>query len=129
MILVDSILNALTTAADKVFPDATKALEAKQAIAAAVAALDTAKLQAEVQLSLAQTNINLADAQSGNMWQSGWRPACGWMGALALLYSFLLAPLLIACGVQAVPIDNYLLLSVLGGMLGLRTVEKIKGVA
>lgn len=47
-----------------------------------------AELNARVQLMLKQAEINLADAKSGNFFQSGWRPAIGWVGAisLALMY-------------------------------------------
>lgn len=47
-----------------------------------------AELNAHVQLMLKQAEINLADAKSGNFFQSGWRPAIGWVGAisLALMY-------------------------------------------
>jgi hypothetical protein len=49
---------------------------------------DLKKLELHVQTLSDQAKINLADAQSGNWFQAGWRPAIGWVGAisLALMY-------------------------------------------
>lgn len=90
-------------------------------------------------LVTAQTDINKVEAASGSVFVAGWRPAVGWVGALALLYSTLFQPLAswTAKVVFSYPgtfpvIDNQLLLYVLGGMLGIgtmRTVEKLNGVS
>ncbi len=50
--------------------------------------LETHLADVEAELSKAQTAVNLAEAQSGNLFVSGWRPALGWVcvGALALYY-------------------------------------------
>jgi hypothetical protein len=49
---------------------------------------DLAQLNAHVQSMAGQLQINLADAKSGSIFQAGWRPAIGWVGAvsLALMY-------------------------------------------
>lgn len=49
---------------------------------------DLAEINAHVQLMLKQAEINLADAKSGSLFQAGWRPCIGWVGAasLALMY-------------------------------------------
>jgi hypothetical protein len=49
---------------------------------------DLAQLNAHVQAMAGQLQINLADAKSGSIFQAGWRPAIGWVGAvsLALMY-------------------------------------------
>jgi hypothetical protein len=49
---------------------------------------DSEKLNAHVNAMAGQLSINLADAKSGNIFQAGWRPAIGWVGAvsLALMY-------------------------------------------
>jgi ABC-type lipopolysaccharide export system ATPase subunit len=86
---------------------------------------------------LAQLEINKAEAASGSLFKGGWRPAVGWVCALAFAYHFIIKDLIIfGCAVAGVEIpelpnfDMGTLLTVLGGMLGigsLRTYEKQKG--
>ena len=86
---------------------------------------------------LAQLEINKAEAASGSLFKGGWRPAVGWVCAIAFAYHFVLQPLLIFglsyAGVDTPPLPEFdvgTLLPVLGGMLGigtLRTYEKQKG--
>jgi hypothetical protein len=89
------------------------------------------------QALLAQLEINKAEAASGSLFKGGWRPAVGWICAIAFGYHFVLQPLLVfvltASGVDLPDLPEFdmgTLLTVLGGMLGiggLRTVEKAKG--
>ena len=99
----------------------------------------------EADLVRGQLQVNQAEATSSSLFVAGWRPAIGWIGAGALGYQFLLYPLLVwvwsllqARGVvpgdlQPPPmLDTSALWVVLSGMLGiagLRSVEKVKGVA
>lgn len=89
------------------------------------------------QIALAQIEVNKAEAQSGSLFKGGWRPAVGWVCAIAFLYHFILKDLIIfGCAMAGVSLpdlpsfDMGTLLTVLGGMLGigsLRTYEKQKG--
>ena len=89
------------------------------------------------QALLAQLEINKAEAASGSLFKGGWRPAVGWVCAIAFAYHFILKDLIIFGGTFAgvdlpeMPdFDMGTLLTVLGGMLGigsLRTYEKQKG--
>lgn len=85
-----------------------------------------------------QAQIDTAEAQNPNLFVSGWRPMIGWCCALALCYQYLLIPFAtwgFAAGHIAVPafpkLDENLWQLMFGmlGMGGLRTFEKIKGVA
>ncbi len=92
-----------------------------------------------------QLDVNRVEAASSSLFVAGWRPAIGWIGAAAMAYQFLAYPLLIWAWalLQArglVPgdlhpppmLDTDALWVVLSGMLGiagLRTAEKVKGVA
>lgn len=92
-----------------------------------------------------QLEVNRAEATSSSLFVAGWRPAIGWIGATAMGYQFLIYPLLIwawallqalgvvPAGLQHPPmLDTDALWVVLSGMLGiagLRTAEKVKGVA
>lgn len=96
-------------------------------------------------MDLAQMEVNQAEAANASWFVAGWRPACGWVGAAAMAYQFLLYPLLVwgwtllqaqgwlPAGVKPPPmLDTDALWVVLSGMLGiagLRSVEKVKGVA
>ena len=102
-----------------------------------------AKAEADLRSSLqlwdkAQTDVNAVEAANPNVFTSGWRPFIGWTCGLALAYQFVLAPLLmwitLTVGVHlAAPpkLDDMLwqLVFAMLGMGGLRTFEKIKGVA
>jgi hypothetical protein len=92
-----------------------------------------------------QLEVNRAEAASASLFVAGWRPAIGWIGAAALGYQFLVYPLLVwawtllqarawvPAGLPPPPmLDTDALWVVLSGMLGiagLRSVEKVKGVA
>jgi hypothetical protein len=88
---------------------------------------------------MAQIEVNKAEAASASLFKGGWRPAVGWVCAMALFYHFILQPVLLfgvaVAGLEmpALPeFDMASLMPILLGMLGLgglRTVEKIKGKA
>ena len=102
-----------------------------------------AKLDHEMNMAfheanLAQVEINKVEAASQNMFVAGWRPFVGWTCGVALLYHFLLLPLLHfilrATGneVELPEFDFSHLSTILMGMLGLgglRTYEKLRGVS
>jgi hypothetical protein len=89
------------------------------------------------QALLAQLEINKAEAASDSVFKGGWRPAVGWVCAIAFAYHFILKDLIIFgasfAGYQLPELPEFdmgTLLTVLGGMLGiggLRTYEKKAG--
>jgi len=134
MMALDPISAALdlgNTLITRIFPDPAQAANAK---------LELLKLQQSGDLATmtAQTDINKEEAKSSSLFVSGWRPAIGWVCALALAYQYLLRPLggTIAniAGVTIPPLpglDDNLWQLMMGmlGMGGLRTFEKVQGVA
>ena len=113
-----------TTVINKIWPDKSAA--------------EAAQLAAAVALVQGQMDVNKAEAASPNAFTSGWRPAIGWVCGLALLFQYILRPILmwygIVTGHQWPPlpgIDDNLWQLMLGllGLGGLRTFEKTKGVA
>jgi len=82
-----------------------------------------------------QTDINLVDAQSKNKFQTNWRPFIGWTGGFGFAYTVLIQPLaewISSINGWDVPptIESTLLLTVLGGILGIggmRSYDKSKG--
>lgn len=99
--------------------------------------LESKVLEADVAIAKGQMEINKADAESGSFFRGGWRPSVGWICSFALLYTFILRPILPwifqTAGYQAAPlppVDTQTLMTLLLGMLGLggfRTYEKVKG--
>ena len=119
-----SVADLATSVINKIWPD--KSDQEKQQLAAAVMVVQ------------GQLDVNRVEAANPSMFVAGWRPAVGWVCALALLYQFFIRPLLAFIFVVAghplpvLPgIDNTLweLLFGMLGLGGLRTVEKVKGVA
>jgi hypothetical protein len=98
-----------------------------------------AKAQAEAELRTSlqqwdaqQSETNKAEAQNPNLFVSGWRPAIGWVGAFGLAYQYVVRPFAVGAGWHDLPtLDSSLmeLIMAMLGMGGLRTYEKVKGVA
>lgn len=121
------------------------------AIAAGLKVLDKfvpdpeAKAKAESELRSAlqqwdknQTDVNAVEAASSSLFVAGWRPFIGWCCGAALAYQYVLTPLMmwlaLSAGLKlATPpkLDETLwqLVFAMLGIGGLRTYEKIKGVA
>jgi hypothetical protein len=87
--------------------------------------------------NMAQVDVNKTEAQHRSVWVAGWRPACGWICAVALGWHFVISPLLMFIASifgYTLPVPHFdmgSLMTVLMGMLGLgglRTFEKQKGV-
>jgi hypothetical protein len=128
---ISAALDIGNTLITRIFPDPAQAANAK---------LELLKLQQSGDLAqmTAQTDINKIEAGSTSMFVSGWRPAIGWVCALALAYQYLFKPLLTgilpAFNITIPPLpglDDNLWQLMMGmlGMGGLRTFEKVQGVA
>ena len=119
--MLSSLIAPVTSLLDKFIPDA----DTKQKIAHEIATMSQKHAQ---EIALAQIKLNTEDAK-GNWWQSGWRPATGWVCVLGFGVNFLISPLLAGFGVDIPQADTATMLPVLMGMLGLgslRTVERLK---
>jgi hypothetical protein len=101
-------------------------------------AAEAAQLAAQVAIVQGQLDVNRAEASSPSAFTSGWRPAIGWVCASALACQYIARPLVQWAGIvldhplPALPgIDDNLWELMLGmlGLGGLRSLEKIKGVA
>ena len=124
-----ALLPTISGLLDKLIPDPE---------ARAKAQLDLLKLQqdgafkeldAQMQINLAQAEINKVEASSQNGFQAGWRPLAGYMCVAGLGYEFLLRPLLpwalTVSGVEAPPLPSLdgVLFELMFGMLGLGTLR------
>jgi hypothetical protein len=133
--LIGGVIEAGLKILDRVLPDPTQKLAAQLELLKLQQAGEFKALEADLQLALAQTEVNKVEAASADPFKSNWRPAAGWVCVLGLLYQFLAQPLLawgsVMQGYAAPPVlelgDLY---GLLFGMLGLgayRSVERIKG--
>ena len=125
--MLQALIGPVTGLLDKFIPDADE----KARIAHELATMSEKHAQ---QLALSQIEVNKAEAASGSIFKGGWRPAVGWVCAIAFAYHFILKDLIIFgasfAGATLPEFDMGTLLTVLGGMLGiggLRTYEKQKG--
>lgn len=133
--MIAQLLPLLGGLLDKVIPDPAAATDAKIRMLELAQRGELAQLDAEKAVTLAQIDVNKADAQSQDQFQRRWRPAAGWVCVLGLGYNFLLQPLLswlsTLKGWPVPPIlDVEQLLVLLSGLLGLggfRTVERVRG--
>jgi hypothetical protein len=121
---IGSVADLANTAIQKIWPDKTE--QERQQLAAAVMVVQ------------GQIDINKSEAGHGSVFVSGWRPAIGWVCGLACAWNWVGLPiaklLLMVAGYKLAldPADISQMLPVLLGMLGLgglRTIEKLNGVA
>ena len=101
-------------------------------------ALEKELVDAANSVMLAQTEINAAEAQHKSIFVAGWRPFIGWVCGVGIAWSMVVQPVaqwaMIAWGdgTELPTIDtSYLmeLVTAMLGMSGLRTLEKMRGVA
>lgn len=88
-----------------------------------------ARLHDEV---IAQTEVNKEEAKHGSVFVAGWRPFVGWVSGVGLAAQAILMPLIDQIWGLHYTLDTTLLITTLGGMLGIggmRTYEKVKGVS
>jgi hypothetical protein len=121
---IGAVSDLASTVIGKIWPD--KTVQEREQLAATVALIQ------------GQMDINKAEATNPNLLVAGWRPAIGWICGGALGWNYIARPALVAgMALYGHPIalpsaDMGELMPVLLGMLGLaglRTTEKIKGVA
>lgn len=129
--LLATLLPAVTGILDKLIPD-------KDARDKAKAEAESALLAALAKADADQLAVNKAEAESGNWFAASWRPSIGYICAAALAYQYLARPLLpwfatvLGADVPPLPgLDGTLteLVFAMLGIGGLRTFEKVRGVA
>lgn len=120
---LSSVADLAKTVVNKIWPDKTE--EEKQQLAASLALIQ------------GQLDINKTEASSQSTFVAGWRPAIGWVCAIALGYQYVIRPiaiwilLTINHPVPTLPgLDDNLWQLMMGmlGMGGLRTYEKVAGI-
>ncbi len=125
MIPVAGLFGLGKTLINRLVPDKNARAQAEEELARMEAS-------GELQILLGQLKINEMEAAHKSIFVAGWRPAVGWICALALANNYMLVPYLGALFPAIQPLDLSVMMPVLLGMLGLtgaRTYEKIKQVA
>jgi hypothetical protein len=121
---IGSIADLAKTAIQTIWPDKTEQ--------------EKAQLAAAVALVQGQLDINKAEAANPSVFVSGWRPFIGWVCGAGCAWNWIGLPVLKAglalygMSIALSPADIGEMMPLLLGMLGLgglRTVEKIQGVA
>jgi len=130
--LLKSLIGPVTGLLDKFIPDADE----KAKLAHEIATM--AEKQAH-EANMGQLEINKMEAQHRSVFIAGWRPFLGWGLSFAMIWHFVLVPMIsfgfAYGGIEAPELpafDMNSLMTVLMGMLGLgglRTFEKTKGLA
>jgi roadblock/LC7 domain-containing protein len=129
--LVPALLPALGTLIDRLIPDKAEAEKARNQLEAQLVTAANAA-------AMAQVEVNKIEAAHSSVFVAGWRPSIGWVCAAGLAWAFVLAPitswalmvLSIKAELPAIQFDHLfeLVLAMLG-IGGLRTFEKLRGVA
>ena len=128
---VSALLDIGGKVMDRLWPDPAQA---------AAAILELFKLQQSGELSMiaGQMDINKAEASNPSIFVSGWRPGIGWVCGAGFAIQFVIGPLaewgsaIYGNPVKFPQMDMGTMMPLLLGMLGLggmRTAEKINGVA
>lgn len=128
---ITAIISLVSNVVGKIWPDKTAEDQAKLALA-------LQEQLAQSDLLKAQVDVDKTEASNPSVFVSGWRPFIGWICGLAFAWQFLALPI---CSCIASSLGHPLVVpafdmatmsTVLMGMLGLgglRTYEKVQGVA
>jgi len=95
----------------------------------AQAELEKMLMDNQHQIQLNQIELNKQEAK-GNWFQSGWRPATGWICVIGMAVNFLISPLSAGFGITIPQAGTDVMMPVLMGLLGLgglRTYERKMG--
>lgn len=135
--LIGTLLEAGFKVLDKVIPDPAAKAQAQLELLKLQQEGMFKELEADLERSKQQTDTNLEEAKSRNIFVAGWRPFIGWVCGSGFAIQFVVSPLcewgsaLAGHPIQFPQLDLSEMMPLLAGMLGLgtlRTYEKTKGV-
>lgn len=86
---ITAILEIGELAIKRIWPDPERQAEEQRKLAELAQSGNLAELDAQVKLMLGQVEINKIEAQSGSLFIAGWRPAIGWVAAVALALAYI----------------------------------------
>ena len=136
--IIGGLIEAGLKIIEKVIPDPEAKARAQLELMKLTQAGEFKQLEADLQIALAQADINKAEAMSDDPFRAGWRPFIGWICGLAFALQFVVGPLgtwivaLRGGAVEFPDMDMQTMMPLLFAMLGLgaySTYEKTQGVA
>lgn len=137
--IVDFLVGPVLNAIEKYIPDPQQKAQAQIELLKLQQDAQFKELDAAVSMANSQTEVNKAEASSGNAYAASWRPTIGYIVACALGYYYVVHPLLqwalvlthSALKAPDLVLDDHMWELILGmlGLGGMRTFEKIKGAA
>lgn len=132
------IIDAVFKVVDKLIPDPQAKAAAQLEILKLNQAGEFKEIDVDLQLALAQSDINKIEAASSDPFTSGWRPFIGWVCGVGFATQFVIGPWgtwIAALNDKPIPfpqMDVATMMPLLFGMLGLgafRSYDKLKGTA
>lgn len=134
-LLLGGIFEIVKTITNKVWPDPAEQARVQVELLKLQQEGAFKELDVDLQLKLAQIELNKVEAGQNGLFKGGWRPAVGWCCALGLVYEFIIRTtlpwILTVYGIKDVPpmptLDG-VLMELLFAMLGLglyRSYEKV----
>lgn len=130
--IIAPIISPLISKALDLIPNSNDRAEAKEE-------LEKGIMNAVTSANAAQNKINEIEAGHQSIFVAGWRPFIGWVAGIALAWSFVVRPIVITiCAASGIDVsviptldsaELFQLVLAMLGMGGLRTFEKMKGVA
>lgn len=130
------VVKSVGESLDNLFTSDEERQEAQNELAKANRQFDHLSEKLVTQQNISQMEVNKVEATSSNLFQSGWRPAVGWIGVLALAYQFILYPMLLWMKafipeIETPPaLEADMMFTIITGMLGIagmRSLDKMKG--
>jgi hypothetical protein len=131
MNLLDVLLGPVTSLIEKYVPSAADKAQAQLELLKLQQSAQFKEIDAALQASQAQTDIDKAEAQSTDPLQH-WRGGLGWVCVVGYAYSFIVQPIGVTFYPALHPLDIGQLSTLTLGMLGLgglHVAERIKGAA
>ncbi|TXN78278.1 3TM-type holin [Methylobacterium sp. WL8] len=136
-------IEAISNIIGRFVPDPAQQAQASLELQKVLAERESSAAMAAAEIAKAQAATNTAEAQNPSMFVGGWRPFVGWVCGIGLLYATLGQPIVAwATGIAGAALaiafppppvpPSEVLMTLLTGMLGiagLRTYDKVKGVA
>lgn len=138
-----AVIKGITDIIGRFVPDPAQQAQIALEMQKLVADREAAAATAAAEIAKAQAETNTAEAQNPSLFVGGWRPFVGWVCGFGLLYVALVQPFIgwftgivnaaAGIGIPAPPVPPAeVLTTVLTGMLGiagLRSFDKFKGTA
>ena len=126
-------VKAVGDSLDNLFTSDEERMEKKNELLKSSREYDYLENQLITDQNKAQADVNKTEATNASLFVAGWRPAIGWVGAIALFYQFIVYPLLCWLPLDKAPpapLDYTMLYTLITGMLGiagLRSYDKAHG--